>query len=147
MDDATIRVTDTLKGTRYSALVEDDLRVAYAYLCEGERIISRVWLYNRGAAPLKRKETEREDGPSLNPALYALDNDHLPIARASDVEFVWRAVRGISLLIRIRGEDWAVLIPGMKPGWCRLARRPSPLAYPLSDLPPDAEVPEIRDGR
>ena len=147
MGDATIRVTDTLKGTRYHAVVEDDLRVAYAYLYDGERAVGQVWLYNRGPAPRDMNEPTWREGPYRNAAPWASNNDCPPISGAADVQFIWRIVRGVSVLIRIHGVDWAVLRFGAIPGWCRLARRANPLALPLSELPPDAEVPEIRDGR
>ncbi len=134
MGDSRILVSDDLPGTSYSVVVEDDGRVAYAYLREKERIIADVWLYNRCNAPQEADWTDPSKAPFLNPISHAIDDSQGFIEERRDVDAVWHEDAAMSVTIRIRGVDWAVLIPGARPGWCRLARKAGPLARPLAEL-------------
>lgn len=113
-------------------VLEDDGRVAYAYLRESKRICADVWLYNVGASPLKADWEESSEPPFRNPAFLAHDN-HLPrLSSKSLVECIWSA-QGVA--VSVDGVVWAKLEVGSKPGWSRLARRDGPLAKVLVPLP------------
>ncbi len=57
--------------TGYSIIIEDDGKVAYAYLYDAEkRIVSDVWLYNRGENPATIDWSDRSKLPFQNPAGY-----------------------------------------------------------------------------
>jgi hypothetical protein len=50
----------------YSVIIEDDGRVAYAYLMKDENIIGDVWLYNQLDAP-ENTNWDHKKMPFLNP--------------------------------------------------------------------------------
>jgi hypothetical protein len=52
--------------SNYSVLIEDDGRVAYAYLMEYGDVISDVWLYNHTQA-IKVVDWNNQQMPYLNP--------------------------------------------------------------------------------
>src|SRR3569623_677993 len=58
----------------YTVMVEDDGRVAYAYLMEYGDIIGDVWLYNVDKAPLDDNWAMQPQMPFLNPAQYLASN-------------------------------------------------------------------------
>jgi hypothetical protein len=118
----------------HSVFVEDDGRVAYAYLRHGTEIIGDIWLYNRCETPAEPEWADRSLLPFANPATYAHGNDKGPVIHDDDVEVRWRLEEGLSALVRLHGLDWAVLRPGTKPGWCRLAKKNGPLAKRLSEI-------------
>lgn len=126
-------VENRFDATDYSAVFEDDGRVAYAYLLKGGDIIADVWLYNHGEPP---DEPEWEDPtrmPFANPNGFASPKPFNPITDASDISFKWNAGNPPTVKIFIRGEPFAKLIPGSKPGWSKLAIRDGPLALTLSE--------------
>lgn len=55
-------------------IVEDDGKVAYAYLLKGNDIISDVWLYNQQRTPDTIDWTNKVDMLFLNPKNYILNN-------------------------------------------------------------------------
>ena len=116
--------------TGYSAVFEDDGRVAYAYLLNENRIVSDVWLYNRIAAPQEPEWRDRSKAPFANPQGFAASEPFPPVASEAEVAFAWsRGTEGqVILRVFIRGSYHAALVPGRKPGWCRLALRDGPLA-------------------
>jgi hypothetical protein len=132
VDDSTILTVEHLAGTDFSVVVEDDGRVAYAYLRDGESIVSDVWLYNRIDTPEEPEWKDRKKAPFANPIGYVVgDNDIGPIRSTTDVKVSWCGKKDIEVVIRIHGIRWAVLRQGVKPGWCRLAAKSGPLARPL----------------
>ena len=69
----------------YSLKIEDDGRVAYAYLREGEDVIGDVWLYNVNEAP-QTSFWLPEDMPFLNPKEYlSKDANIKPIQQESEI--------------------------------------------------------------
>ena len=137
MADSTINhsqmfVENRYDASDYSAVFEDDGRVAYAYLLEGNGIVADVWLYNHGEPP---DEPEWEDPtrmPFANPKGFANPNPFKPVADALEVSFKWIAGKPI-VNILIRGVPFAKLTPGSKPGWSKLALRDGPLALTLRE--------------
>lgn len=120
---------------RLSAIFEDDGKVAYAYLVDGDQFVADVWLYNRGATPEKPEWRDRSRAPFANPRGFASDDPFPPVADESEVEFLWShsAEGQTTMRVFIRGEYHAKLVPGSKPGWCKLAVRDGPLASVLRE--------------
>jgi hypothetical protein len=59
-------------NANYSIIIEDDNRVAYAYLLEGENIVGDVWLYNQEQSPVKENWDNPDDLPFLNSLDYII---------------------------------------------------------------------------
>lgn len=116
----------------YSLIIEDDGRVAYAYLMKYEDIIGDVWLYNQVDAP---NYTNWEDGkmPFLNPIEY-IEDDMLinPIKYENEISCEWETLvnkEPISeVRIYLRGKLIAKMKPGSKPGWSTIVKKDGPLA-------------------
>jgi hypothetical protein len=68
--------------TDYEVIVEDDGRVAYAYLFQGEKMLAAAWLYNRCITPdapeWKVTALERHPIPFANSKEFAID-EQLPV--------------------------------------------------------------------
>jgi hypothetical protein len=116
----------------YSLKIQDDGRVAYAYLYEGEDIIGDVWLYNQQEAPAISFWRE-EDMPFLNPTEYlAKDASIKPVANDGDIRCEWTESLNdgsIEAGISIHGKFIAAVTSGAKPGWSVLVIKDGPLAY------------------
>jgi hypothetical protein len=126
-------------NTGTSVVIEDDGRVAYAYLLNSDgRVIADVWLYNCGAPPKKPEWTSPKKMPFMNPEAFARPDSVSPIRDEADVAVEWKVDRDSvrSAHIFVRGEVWAVLEPGSRPGWSRMALRDGPLAKVLLDPQP-----------
>jgi hypothetical protein len=116
----------------YSLKIEDDGRVAYAYLYEGEDIIGDVWLYNQHEPP-QTSFWLPEDMPFLNPKEYlAKDATIKPITLESEVRCEWTESKDDGLIeagIYICDKFIAAVAVGAKPGWSVLVAKDGPLAY------------------
>jgi hypothetical protein len=115
-------------GGLRAVVLEDDGRVAYAYLLENGAIVNDVWLYNVAEAPASidwQAQRQVHDLPFLNPAPFCNGEHAVRLADASNVECVWSST-GVS--VRIAGVEIARLERDVRPGWSRLARRSGPLA-------------------
>ena len=117
-------------------VVDDDGRVAYAYLLDAnDRICGDVWLYNRCIAPDEPEWRTRDNAPFANPASYAADCEAFRLAETGagfSVEWV-REDTGFIAKLFLRGELFAVLKEGETPGWARLAKKDGPLAKMLGN--------------
>jgi hypothetical protein len=115
----------------YSIVIEDDGRVCYAYLYEGEDIIGDVWLYNQQQAPTT-SFWQAEDMPFLNPTEYLTrDAAVKPIINENEVRCEWTTSKDDGLIevgIYIRDKFIASIISGSKPGWSVLVIKDGPLA-------------------
>ena len=115
----------------YSVVIEDDGRVAYAYLMEGEDCIGDVWLYNQQEAP-KDSNWDKQQLPYLNPAEYLNKEVHVsPLKDKSEVYFECNeslSDGSIEVSIYIRDKFIAQIITGSKPGWSTLVIKDGPLA-------------------
>jgi hypothetical protein len=117
-------------------VVEDDGVVAWAYLLDGSQVVSDVWLYNRpGAAPRAEGETP-EGRPCSNPLTLTAEVLFPPIHDPSEITLEW--IHGphvpTSVVVSIRNQKHAVLVAGVRPGWCRLSTAPGPCAQPLDEV-------------
>lgn len=116
----------------YSLKIQDDGRVAYAYLYEGEDIVGDVWLYNREEPP-QTSFWLPEDRPFLNPKEYLTANAAIkPITNESELRCEWTESKDTGLIeaaIYIRDKFIASVAVGDKPGWSVLVSKDGPLAY------------------
>jgi len=116
----------------YSVLIEDDGRVAYAYLLEYGDVIGDVWLYNQELAPLDSNWFNQQT-PYLNPAEYLAENAAIkPIKNETEMRCEWLASANdgsIEVGISIRDRFIAQISSGSKPGWSVLVVKNGPLAH------------------
>jgi len=117
--------------SNYSLTVEDDGRVAYAYLMEYGDIIGDVWLYNHPDAP-KQTNWHEQEIPYLNLAEYLKKDISIsPIKDKNDVRCEWTESPNdgrIEVSILLRGKFIAQVVAGSKPGWSTLVVKDGPLA-------------------
>lgn len=119
--------------TGCSLIIDDDGRVAYAYLREPEgEIIGDVWLYNRVPTPAVADWSNPLDAPFPNAATHAKALDQALPGSEDDLSVEW-TVDGELLLadVYLRGVLLARLSPGAAPGWNVLATQRGPCALPL----------------
>jgi len=69
----------------YSVVIEDDGKVAYAYLLNKDEIVSDVWLYNQRQTPEQPEWTEKSRMPFLNPRNYAKPVFFTPLTDERDI--------------------------------------------------------------
>lgn len=126
-----IKQTDDLSG--HSAVFEDDGRVAYAYLLYEDEIVADVWLYNSAATPERPEWRDPSKAPFMNPLGFTSNEQFPPVTDETEVAFSWsrEATGQTTLRVFIRGDYHALLVPGSKPGWCKLAAKNGPLASVL----------------
>ena len=104
--------------TSQSVAVEDDGRVAYAYLIGADdRICGDVWLYNRCVAPEEPEWCSMDNAPFANPASYVADCEAFrPANSGADFSAEWvREDGGLVAKLFLRGELLAVLKEGANP--------------------------------
>jgi hypothetical protein len=118
------------RGNR-ALIVEIDARVAYAYIFESDaQIVSDVWLYNIGETPNEPEWTSPDLAPFKNPSKFARTDILAPEIRScEELEACWG--EGGAVRLTWRGELLAILKPGVKPGWSRMARQDGPVAQTL----------------
>ncbi|TFV36809.1 hypothetical protein E4K66_22665 [Bradyrhizobium frederickii] len=113
-----------------AVIIEDDGRVAYAYMLGGDgQICSDVWLYNRCPTPVEPEWHDPANLPFANPAPFA--NEGSP-GSACDFFVEWNDAEGVLVAkILLRDDYFARLEAGAKPGWSSLAAKDGPLAQVL----------------
>lgn len=116
-----------IPGSDLSVVVEDDGRVAYAYLKRGEEIVADVWLYNVSEPPAEGGFGDRAQPPFLNPRDYCTGT----FERISEQSLLECVLVSPRVELRLDGRLIARLQPGVKPGWSAHAAREGPLARPL----------------
>ena len=119
----------------YSVIIEDDGKVAYAYLLRDEQIVADVWLYNQQDSPREIKWIESEM-PFLNPIPYIKDNMFMPepICNDNEVGIIWHNQKVIEADIYIRGNLLAILKEACKPSFSSLVKIDGPLAKTLPSV-------------
>ena len=131
--------SDPISGFR--VMFEDDGRVAYAYLLAPDgKIVTDVWLYNHGRAPLEPEWHDRSLMPFTNPVDYVKEDIRFIIPTTpSEISVDWDASElfGLTARVHIHGELFGILRPGSKPGRSLLAARNGPCALKmdLADQP------------
>ena len=114
--------------TTRAVVLEDDGRVAYAYLLDHEEVVGDVWLYNVAEPPDLVDWNDASQMPFLNPKSFCKAESGFRLTQQSAVECAWFP-KGV--MVSINGVLIARLEVGAKPGWSRLATRSGPLAKPL----------------
>jgi hypothetical protein len=119
----------------WRVIVEDDDSVAYAYLLDGDAIVSDVWLYNRGPDPLERPWQIGAEMPFRNPADFTSGDDVGKPVEQSALAVRWLAVdgAGIRAEVRLRERPIAWLESGAPPGWSVRVTKDGPLAKRATD--------------
>lgn len=117
-----------IDGTTLEVIVEDDDRVAYAYLRDSGAIVSDVWLYNVVPTPETVDWRDQDQMPFLNPRKYCKQGDLPRIVEPARVSCAQVSDR---FELRYDGELIAQLQPGARPGWSKLAAEDGPLALRL----------------
>lgn len=124
----TLRLED--EGSDRAVILDDDGRVAYAYLVVRETMVADVWLYNVLETPETVDWKDKSQMPFLNPRKFCSAEKVSRICNHSVIRCEWSVDR-VDIFI---DERWmARLTPDSKPGWSRLARCAGPLAKPLED--------------
>ena len=116
-------------GTSMSVIIDDDGKVAYAYLSDCGQIASDVWLYNVVSTPDQVDWHDKTQMPFLNPKRFCKENEALE--RITGQSNVLCAVQADSVEVKLNGRIIARLKAGVRPGWSILAGRKGPLAQPL----------------
>lgn len=114
----------------YSLVIEDNKKVAYAYLMRHGEIIGDVWLYNLVNAP-PNDTWEDFEMPFLNPAKYINERGIIqPVKEKSEIKLTWGITdeKLIVVTVFIHGVVIAKLIEGAKPGWSKYVKISGPLA-------------------
>ena len=123
----------------HSVVIEDNGRVAYAYLIRDRRVISDLWLYNQADTPEEPEWRDRTKMPFLNSRAYVNDaNMARPLEIPQDVVVEWDIdTDGFLRQMRVflRGKLYGILAPTAKPGWCIAAQKDGPLAKCLAPNP------------
>jgi hypothetical protein len=112
-------------------VLEDDGRVAYAYLLKDRKIVADVWLYNVGESPESTNWRDKSAMPFLNPRGFCSDGKLPRLDSATNIDCSW-FVDGVE--VRVDGRLVARLVAGVHPGWSYLARLAGPLAKPLGGI-------------
>lgn len=115
-----------------SVVIDDDGRVAYAYLRgPDEDIIGDVWLFNRIDVKTPVDWADPTQAPFPNPPQLARPFEG-KLPRAKDLDVRW-TLDGPLLLadVLVRGQVLARLSPGSTPGWNVLALAVGPCAQPF----------------
>ncbi|MNK08647.1 hypothetical protein D3C87_265900 [compost metagenome] len=118
----------------YSLIIEDDGRVAYAYLLFKNEIVGDLWLYNQKDAPLVVDWSDKNGMPFLNPKQFVLKEIPL-IQKIQDIEIKWELLDDNILdkvLILIHGDLIGIIECGSRPGWSSLVTSNGPLAKRMS---------------
>ena|SRR5436190_634984 len=119
-----------------AVIIEDDGRVGYAYMLDGDgQIRSDVWLYNRGQTPTEPEWHDPTNAPFANPA-PVVDESSLfcPPDSIEDVFVEWiKADQADVAKVYLFRKYFAKLIEGAQPGWSLLAAKDGPLARVLNE--------------
>jgi hypothetical protein len=134
-DEQGVLLKSASENSRYTAVFEDDGKVAYGYMLLDDKIISDVWLYNSGSTPSRRPWLDGPDGmPFANPIDFVRPSDFAAVLTSDEISFVWSyGTDGVPVAVEfwIRGRRHARVTPGSMPGWCVLAVKDGPLARRL----------------
>jgi hypothetical protein len=120
---------------KFSAVIEDDGKVCYAYLMEHQNIIGDIWLYNSAPTPSVADWSNRDEMPFPNSAQFTdLERMPQPINDPAEVKIHWTMnINGFieDASIFIQGRLVAKMKPGFKPGWSTVVLKDGPLANKL----------------
>ncbi len=116
----------------YSVVIEDDGKVAYAYLFYQGKIVGDVWLYNQSSTPLTTDWNRKKNMPFLNSSEFLKNSEEFElIATCQELKINCIFFENSTLTaveIFIRDRLIAILKPNEKPGWYTLVKKDGPLA-------------------
>jgi hypothetical protein len=111
-----------------TVVVEDDGNVCYAYLIQQGSIVSDVWLYNHGTAPLLPPWKSPDARPPFqNSSEFLLDPQPMGIPSPEELSVVWDTEEG-HVVVCLSNVPLAWLTEGAKPGWSARVKRDGPVA-------------------
>lgn len=115
---------------RYVLTVEDDGKVAYAYLKCRDDVVGDVWLYNRCPTPDDPEWHDRSKIPFANSRAYASERGRLETeVKESDINVDWESEHGVPVaFVYIARNLYGVVGVDDKPGYARFAVKDGPLA-------------------
>ena len=124
----------------HRCIVEDNGRVAYAYLIRENKVIGDLWLYNQAESPVEPEWRDRTKAPFLNPVAF-VDSVAMarPLQSSDDIAADWEfGADGVASRVSLYlcGRLYGVLEPMAKPGWCVAALKDGPLAKCLATADP-----------
>ena len=112
----------------FSVVIEDDNKVCYAYLLEGDQITSDVWIYNHIETPESVDWKNREDLPFANPKMF-VKNNIPPFDESTLIDVQWGRDGG-NVYVKVYASN--VLLAKLEndafPGWSILVEKDGPLA-------------------
>lgn len=121
-----------LKSFNYESwvlVVEDDDCVAYAYLLDGDQLVSDVWLYNHGTDPVVPPWKSGAEMPFQNPVDFTGGQGGAWIPDQESLGVKWTGRGGLDRVEVYFGDQlFAWLQAGHRPGWSTRVRRSGPLA-------------------
>jgi hypothetical protein len=126
----------------HRCVVEDNGRVAYAYLIRENKMIGDLWLYNQAESPTEPEWRDRTKMPFLNPASFVdMGAMSQPLQSSDDIAAEWElGGDGVAtkVALYLHGQLYGVLAPMVKPGWCVAVLKDGPLAKRLSPDSPSS---------
>lgn len=118
----------------YSIIIEDDTKVAYAYLLKGENVVSDVWLYNSEETPKNIDWNDIDNAPFLNPSTYANNvKEKIGKETLESIDIQWSILETIKVKISLKNGIIVVLEEGKLPGWSNNVIKSGPLALKLEE--------------
>jgi|SRR6516162_6183373 hypothetical protein len=117
----------------FKLTLDDDGKVAYAYLKRVPTILGDVWLYNRCATPHEPDWKDPRNLPFANCQEFMLEEGRFDQAVAlADIRVDWHYAGGQpKALVYLLGRLVASVGVNDKPGYCRFASKDGPLAKVL----------------
>lgn len=119
------------EDSSYAVIIEDDTRVAYAYLLRNNEIVSDVWLYNSMEPPDVVDWKELGNAPFFNTAEYTDDLGNGNTDVLGGIEITWSISKKVSAFVELNNGVKALLKEGAKPGWSNNVKKSGPLALQL----------------
>lgn len=120
----------------HSLVIEDDGKVAYAYLLKDNKIVGDVWLYNRCKTPEKPEWKNPKLMPFANPVDFVKEIEGITCPPESDMSFdiKWKFNMNQEVecaCIYLDKQIFGKISIGDRPGYCILAKKDGPLAKTL----------------
>jgi hypothetical protein len=117
----------------FKLTIDDDGKVAYAYLKKGITILGDVWLYNRCSTPEQPEWVDRRNLPFANCREFTTEEGRFDQAIAlDDTQVEWEYEDGLPrALVYVSRRLVATVGVNDKPGYCRFASKDGPLAKVL----------------
>lgn len=117
----------------FTLTFDDDGRVAYAYLKQGDMVVGDVWIYNRCKTPDEPEWRDRTKIPFANCKPYVKNDGHCLPSTLNDISVKWAFEDELpKAFVYFLGDLVAVVGVGDKPGHSMFASKNGPLAKVLA---------------